>query len=200
MAHLASCDPYEFRLEHCRRFAQSREGNEDWFISIKRARDLLESVPEFVDWHAPLPKNHGRGIAISRFGPTVVLQIAEVEVSDGDYHVTKIDAIVDAGFIVNPQLAENQIEGSIIWALSALRYGKITLENGRIKEGNFNEFSILRNHQTPEMNVHFLDTDWPIGGIGEPGVPAVAPAVLNAIFAASGKRLRTLPIDRSELA
>lgn len=195
MAALAGEDPYRFRLKHARRAVATFQGEDYWRRMTQRARDVLESVPRFVDWEGSLPENRGRGMAISKFGSTVVLQVAEVEVERGDFFVRKVDAIVAPGIVVNPQLAENQIEGAIIWALSALKYGKLTLENGRIQETNFDRLHLLRIGETPEMRVHFLEDDGPMGGIGEPGVPATAPAVLNAIFAASGKRVRTLPAE-----
>lgn len=200
MAALAGEDPYRFRLKHARRAVATFQGDDYWRRMTRRALDVLESVPRYVDWESPLPENRGRGLAISKFGSTVVLQVAEVEVTRGDFFVRKVDAIVAPGIVVNPQLAENQIEGAILWALSALKYGKLTLENGRIQETNFDRLQLLRIDETPEMRVHFLEDDGPMGGIGEPGVPALAPAALNALYAATGKRLRSLPVDRSALA
>ncbi|EDY81849.1 Aldehyde oxidase and xanthine dehydrogenase, molybdopterin binding domain protein [Verrucomicrobiia bacterium DG1235] len=195
MAYLAGEDPYGFRLKHSRRAVAEFEGDDYWRAMTERALRVLESVSKFTDWGSELPSGRGRGIAMSKFGSTVVCQVAEVEVSGDDFRVLKVDAIVAPGIVVNPQLAENQIEGAIVWGISALKYGKLTFEKGRILEGNYDEYPILRMNEVPKLSVHFLEDDGPMGGIGEPGVPAVAPAVCNAIYAASGKRVRSLPVD-----
>lgn len=200
MAHLAGQDPYLFRLEHARRAVVSHGEDDYWGSILSRTVRLLEAVGETLDWNGVLPANKGRGIAVAKFGSTVVVEVAEVEVSAGDFKVTKVDAFVGAGLVVNPQLAENQIEGAILWGISAIKYGKLTFENGQIQERNFDEMELVRMNEVPEMSIHFLEDDGPMGGMGEPGVPALAPAVLNAIFAASGKRLRSLPANREELA
>ncbi len=198
LAHLAGEDPYRFRLKHARRAVATFEGEDYWRQMTERALRVLESVSKISDWDQPLPQGAGRGIALSKFGSTVVCQIAEVEVKEEAYRVSKVVAIVAAGRIVNPQLAENQIEGAIIWALSAFKYGKLTFERGRIVEDNFDTYPIARIGETPELEVHFLEDDGPMGGIGEPGVPALAPAVGNAIFAACGKRVRSMPFTLSD--
>lgn len=195
VAHRVGEDPYYFRLKHARRAVERFEGDEYWRQMTTRACDVFESVPRFVDWDAPLAGGVGRGIAISKFLSTVVLQIAEVEVSENGYKVLKVDAIVAPGLVVNPQLAESQIEGAIVFALSALNHGRLTFENGRVLEDNFDSYPVLRMSEMPAISVHFLEDDGPMGGMGEPGVPALAPAVCNAIFAASGRRIRTLPVQ-----
>ncbi|MDQ8187493.1 molybdopterin cofactor-binding domain-containing protein [Pelagicoccus sp. SDUM812002] len=199
MAFFAGEDAYAFRLKHARRAVAEFEGDDYWRAMTERALRVLESVSGFTDWGSTLPPGRGRGIAMSKFGSTVVCQVAEVEVSGDDFRVVKIDAIVAPGVVVNPQLAENQIEGAIVWGISALKHGKLTFENGRMREGNFDDYPILRMNEVPKMSVHFLEDDGPMGGIGEPGVPAVAPAVCNAIFAACGKRVRSIPVKREEL-
>lgn len=195
IAHLLGEDPYRFRLKHARRAVARFEGDDYWRRMTIRAREVLESVTRFVEWDKPLPEGVGRGIAMSKFGSTVVAQVATVLVKGNEFKVLKVAAIVAPGLVVNPQLAENQIEGAIVFGLSALKHGKLTFENGRIAEGNFDTYPILRMSEMPELAVHFLEDDGPMGGIGEPGVPALAPAVCNAIFAACGKRIRTLPAD-----
>lgn len=200
LAHKAGRDPYRYRVDHVRKAIERHASDDYWGQMLKRTLALLEMVPTKLDWAAPLPAGRGRGISISKFASTVVVQVAEVEVLKRDFRVKKVDAFVGAGLAVNPQLAENQIEGSIVWALSALKHGRLTFENGRMRESNFDEFELVRMDEVPEMKVHFLTDDGPMGGMGEPGVPGLAPAVLNAIFAASGKRLRTLPVDLEELA
>ncbi len=199
MAHLAGKDPYVFRLEHARRAVTMHSADDYWGSILSRTVRLLEAVGEILDWSSSLPANTGRGIAVAKFGSTVVVEVVEVEVSGGDFRVTKVNAFVGAGLVVNPQLAENQIEGAIFWGISAIKYGKLTFEDGQIQERNFDEMELVRMNEVPEMSIHFIEDDGPMGGMGEPGVPALAPAVLNAIFAASGKRLRTLPVDREEL-
>ncbi|MBD5778135.1 xanthine dehydrogenase family protein molybdopterin-binding subunit [Pelagicoccus sp. NFK12] len=199
MAHLAGRDPLAFRLEQARKAVEQHGQDDYWGSILARVVRLFEKVEVTLDWRSPLPPNQGRGIALSKFGSTVVAQVAEVEVWEGDFRVNKVEVFVGAGLIVNPQLAENQIEGAVVWALSALKHGRFTLENGRILESNFDQFELLRMNEAPEIRVHFLQDDGPMGGIGEPGVPALAPAVLNAIFAATGRRLRNLPIESSAL-
>jgi isoquinoline 1-oxidoreductase subunit beta len=199
VAYLLEQDPYRFRLERIRRVVESGSSDSYWGKIMQRALNVLKAIPLHIDWDAPLPGNYGRGMAMCKYRNSMIAEIAEVEVEPGDFHVRKVVAIVDPGIAVNPQLVENQIEGGIIWGLSALKYGKISLENGRIRQSNFHDLQLYRINETPEIEVHLLRSGDPIGGIGETGVPPIAPAVLNAIFAATGKRLRTLPIDRSQL-
>ena len=106
---------------------------------------------------------------------------------------------IDCGIAVNPDQVRAQMEGGAVYALTAALYGQITIDGGRVQQSNFHDYPMLRINETPVIEVHILDSGKPPGGLGEPGVPTVAPAVCNAIFAATGKRVRRLPIDRDEL-
>ncbi|MDQ8204489.1 molybdopterin cofactor-binding domain-containing protein [Pelagicoccus sp. SDUM812003] len=199
LSYVAGEDPYRFRLKHVRRAVERFEGDDYWRQMGQRAKLVLESVPDFYDWDAPLGLGKGRGIAMSKFGSTIVCQIAEVDLGERDFTVERIVAIVAPGKVLNPQLAENQIEGGILWALSACKHGRLSFEHGKVKEDNYDAYPVLRFSETPELQVHFLEDEGPLGGMGELGVPATAPAVANAIYAISCKRLRSLPFDTNTL-
>ena len=136
------------------------------------------------------------GIAIHESFGTVCGQVAEVTVNEnGTVTVDRITAVLDCGNLVNPLTAEEQVEGGILFGLSAALYGKLTVENGRILEDNLDTYEILRMHETPEINIHWAlsgGDKW--GGLGEPATPVVAPAICNALYAITRRRIRTLPI------
>jgi isoquinoline 1-oxidoreductase beta subunit len=142
----------------------------------------------------------GRGIAVvSSFG-SYVAEVAEVSVgADGVPKVHRVVAAVDCGMTVNPLTIERQVESAIVYGLSAALYGRITHKDGRVQQGNFNDYPVLRISQMPKVEVHIVPSSEKPGGIGEPGTPPIAPAVVNAIYAATGKRLRSLPIDTAQL-
>jgi CO/xanthine dehydrogenase Mo-binding subunit len=125
--------------------------------------------------------------------------VAEISIIGGQLKVHKIVCVVDCGQMVNPRIVESQIEGGIVFGLSAALWGEVTLVGGRVQQTNFNNYRLLRSNELPELDVHLIDSDETPGGIGEAGVPLVAPALCNAIFAATGKRLRTLPIGSQQL-
>jgi isoquinoline 1-oxidoreductase beta subunit len=126
--------------------------------------------------------------------------VAEVSVAeDGAVRVTRVVSAIDCGIAVNPDQVKAQMEGGFIYALTATLYGKITVDKGRVEQTNFHTYPMLRIAEAPVVETHILDSGQPPGGLGEPGVPTVAPAVCNAIFAATGKRIRRLPIDREAL-
>jgi CO/xanthine dehydrogenase Mo-binding subunit len=124
----------------------------------------------------------------------MIAQVAEISVTDGVLAVHKITCVVDCGQMVNPRIVESQIESGIVFGLTAALWGEITLVGGRVQQTNFNSYRMLRANEMPLLDVHLIDSDASPGGIGEPGVAPVAPALANAIFAATGKRLRRLPI------
>jgi CO/xanthine dehydrogenase Mo-binding subunit len=130
---------------------------------------------------------------------THLAQVAEISIDGGDLTVHKISCVVDCGQMVNPRIVESQIESGIIFGLSAALWGDVTIVGGQVRQTNFNSYRVLRNGESPEIDVHLLDSDETPGGIGEAGVPLVAPALCNAIFAATGKRLRSLPIGGQKL-
>jgi len=161
---------------------------------------VLEAVAEKAGWGEALPAGRFRGIAVATSFASFVAEVAEVSVGgDGAVKIHRVVAVVDCGMIVNPEIIRRQIEGAIVYGLSAALYGKITFKNGRVEQGNFNDYPILRMNEMPKVEVHILPSTEAPGGIGEPGTPPIAPALTNAIFAATGKRLRSLPIDTSLL-
>jgi CO/xanthine dehydrogenase Mo-binding subunit len=129
-----------------------------------------------------------------------IAQVAEVSVAGGAVKVHKITCVIDCGQMVNPRIVESQIESGIVYGLSAALWGDITLNSGQVRETNFNTYRVLRSNEMPELEVHLMASDAAPGGIGEVAVPPVAPAVCNALFAATGKRLRRLPIAGQSLA
>ena len=164
-------------------------------------RAVLELCAEKAGWGDPLPEGIGRGMAVfSTFGVTHVAMIADVSVDESDQvHVHRIVCAVDCGTVVNPDTVKAQIEGGIVFGLSAVLYGEITVRGGAVQQSNFHDYPILRFDAMPQIEVHILPSDSSPTGIGEMGVPPVAPAVSNAIFAATGKRLRKLPFTPDAL-
>jgi isoquinoline 1-oxidoreductase subunit beta len=118
---------------------------------------------------------------------------------DGEVRVRRVVCAVDCGIVVNPDTVEAQIQGAIIFGITAALYGEITLKDGRVEQGNFDTYQILRINEAPAIEVHIVQSSEPPGGMGEPGTSAIVPAVANAIFAATGKRVRKLPIDADQL-
>ena len=138
----------------------------------------------------------GRGVSVQTVFGTYMSQVAEVEVSrEGDVAVRRVVCAVDCGIAVNPDTIEAQIQSAIIYGLTAALHGEITLKNGRVEQSNFDNYRALHINEVPMIEVYIVDSDEALGGIGEPGTSALFPAVTNAIFAATGVRLRKLPID-----
>jgi isoquinoline 1-oxidoreductase beta subunit len=166
-----------------------------------RAKAVLELAAERAGWGKPLPLRSGRGIALLHaFGETYIAEVAEVSVSkEGDVRVQRVVCAVDCGTIVNPDTVKAQMESGIIFGITAALFGEITIKDGRVEQGNFDDYQMLRINQAPSIDVHLVKSTEPPGGVGEPGTSAVIPAVANAIFAATGKRVRKLPIDSAQL-
>ncbi|WP_298111922.1 xanthine dehydrogenase family protein molybdopterin-binding subunit [Bradyrhizobium sp.] len=164
--------------------------------SAPRARAVLDTAARASGWGTPVPRGRGRGVALLRgFGGTHIAQVAEVEVgTDGAVRVQRVVCAVDCGLVINPDLVKAQMEGGIVFGISAVLYGEITLKNGRVEQGNFSDYPILRIDQSPRIEVHLVPSTAPPGGVGEPGTSVIMPAVTNAIFAATGKRIRRLPV------
>ena len=181
LAHAVGRDPYAFR--HSLLPADSRMS------------PVLALAAQEAGWGTPLPPGAGRGIACSASFGSYVAQVARVSIIGGQLRVERIDCAVDCGFAIDPATLEAQISGGIIYGLTAALHGDIHLGTDGVQELNFDSYRMLTMHDTPEIRVHVLNSGAPVGGIGEVGVPPVAPAVGNAIFAASGKRLRKLPFE-----
>ena len=192
LAHLAGLEPLEYRLK--------------FLEESPRHKAVLEQVARQASWGTPLPEGHGRGIAINDwFGPimgaiTVVAEVAEVSVSKrGKLKVHRVDCVVDCGLAVNPDSVRAQMEGSIIMGMSATLFEQVTLEDGRVVQSNFDDYRIARMRDIPEINVSIVKSDSAPTGTGEPGTSPIVPAITNAIFAATGKRIRRLPIGKQKL-
>jgi isoquinoline 1-oxidoreductase beta subunit len=181
MAKAAGKDPVEFRR--------------GLLGKSPRHKAVLELAAAKANWGSPPPAGRARGCAVMFSYGSYVAHVAEVSVApDGKLKIHKLVGAIDAGFAVNPDQVKAQMEGGAIYALTALLYGEITIDRGRVKQSNFHDYPMLRINEAPEMEVHILNSGEAAGGLGEPGVPTVAPAVCNAIFALTGTRVRSLPI------
>ena len=178
-------DPFEFRRE--------------LLANMPRHRKVLETAAKEAGWGQSLPAGSGRGIALRASFGSIVAQVAEVSVPDGNtLQVKRVTCAIDCGPVINPAIVRMQMESGIIYGLSAALFGEITLANGAVEQANFPDYDAVRLADAPVMAVHLVDGGASfIGGVGEPGTPPIAPAVANAVFAATGKRLRTLPLRLS---
>ncbi len=191
LAYAAGVDPLEYRLK--------------FLHENPRHKRILEQVANQSNWGSTLSKGHGRGIAINDWFPlegvtTVAAQVAEVSInSRGRVNVHRVDCVVDCGLVVNPDSVIAQIEGSIIMGMSATLFEKITLKDGQIIQGNFDDYKIARMRDTPEINVTIVESNGSPSGSGEPASSPIVPAITNAIFAATGTRIRKLPLGKQKL-
>jgi isoquinoline 1-oxidoreductase beta subunit len=166
-----------------------------------RLRAAMELAAAKSGWGTALPARTGRGIALQVAFGSFIATVAEAKVdADGEVHVQRIVCAVDTGIVVNPDTVVAQLQGGLIFGLTAALYGQITVARGRVQQSNFNDYRMLRINQTPQIEVHLIESGEPPGGIGETGATAAPPAVGNAVFAATGVRLRRLPIDRDALS
>jgi isoquinoline 1-oxidoreductase beta subunit len=185
LAAAANKDPVEYRKA---------------LLNKVRARAVLELAAQKAGWGSTLPKRSGLGVSVQTTFGSYMAQVAEVDVSkQGDVRVKRIICAVDCGIPVNPNTIEAQVQSAIIYGLTAVLYGEITLKHGRVEQNNFDSYRALRMNEAPEIDVHIVQNYEAPGGLGEPGTSALAPAVTNAIFAATGVRLRKLPIDTNKL-
>jgi isoquinoline 1-oxidoreductase beta subunit len=165
-----------------------------------RAKAVLELAAEKAGWGQPLPKGVGRGVSVQFVFATYMAHVAEVEVAkDGAVRVRRVVCAVDCGTVVNPDTVRAQIQSAIIFGVTAALFGEITLKDGRVEQTNFDTYQVLRINDAPAIEVHIVQSREPPGGMGEAGTSAIVPAVTNAIFAATGKRLRKLPVDTTAL-
>ena len=180
VAHAGGKDPFELRRELLK--------------DQPRHRHVLELAAEKAGWGTPLPEGRARGIAMRKSFESFVAEVADVSVDGGRVRVHKVVCAVDCGIAINPWNVEAQMESAIIFGLTAALHGELTLENGRVQQSNFHDYPVLRMDETPEIEVHIVKSSEPPTGVGEPGVPPIAPAVANALFALTGTRIRKLPI------
>jgi isoquinoline 1-oxidoreductase beta subunit len=161
-----------------------------------RAKAVLDLAAEKAGWGQPLPKGSGRGVSLQFVFGSYLAQVAEVEVSkDGDVSVRRVVCAMDCGTVVNPNTVEAQLMSGITFGATAALYGEITLKNGRVEQANFDTYQMIRMNEAPAIEVHIVKSSEPPGGMGETGTSGVVPAIANAIFAATGKRLRKMPVD-----
>lgn len=180
-AHAAGRDAVQFRLAML-------HGN-------PRAAHVVQLAADKSGWGTPLPKGRGRGFAFYDYDGTLVAQVVEVEASAGGKpKVTRVVCAFDCGQLINPDTVVAQVESAVGWALSAALYGEITVKDGAVQQSNFTDYHVVRMNEMPPVEVHLVENHESPTGVGEPGVPPFAPALLNAIFAATGERVRTLPI------
>ena len=144
-----------------------------------------------------MPAGSGRGIAVHSMTGSYVAQVAEVTVANNEIRVNRVVCAVDCGIVINPDTVAAQIEGAIIYGLTCALKNEITIAGGRVEQANFNSYPMLRLNETPRVEVHIVPSSEAPGGIGEPGVPPIAAAVANGVYAATGKRLRKLPLRLS---
>jgi isoquinoline 1-oxidoreductase beta subunit len=186
LAHAAGKDPVEYRRtllkDHPRHLA------------------ALNLAAEKAEWDKPPKEGISRGVAVHESFGSFVAQVAEVSVSkEGELKVHRVVCAIDCGLAVNPDGVKAQMESGIIFALTAVKYGQITFEDGKVKQRNFHDYPILRMHEAPLIESYIVQSTEKMGGAGECGVPPLAPAIGNAIFAATGKRVRELPLRPDEL-
>ncbi len=204
LAHAAGRDPVAFRLELLGdKDIVPGTGERGQPYSVSRMRNVLKAVAEKADWgKRKFGPGQGAGVAFHFSHRGYVAEVAEVTVSkEGQLKVDRVVVVSDIGAqIVNLSGAENQVQGSVIDGLSTLMYPALDIDKGRVVQSNFHDYSLLRMPDTPtKIDIHFLKTDYPVTGLGEPVLPPVAPAVCNAIFAATGKRVRELPLSKTDL-
>lgn len=187
LAHKAGKDPVEFRL--------------GMLDKNPRMKAALELAADKAGWGAPLPPRCGRGVSVQPSFASWIATVAEVEVDKaGQVLLRRLVCAVDTGIAVNPDTIAAQLQGGIVFGLTAALFGEVTVENGRVKQSNFNDYRMLRINETPPIEIYVIPSGEPPGGIGEAGCVTAMPTLSNAIFAATGKRFRSLPIDRDVLA
>jgi isoquinoline 1-oxidoreductase beta subunit len=185
-AHAAGKNPYEFRLK--------------LLSKHPRHKAVLELAAEKAGFGTNLPEGHARGIAVHESFGSFIAEVAEVSVNPaGEVRVHKVVCTIDCGRVVNPEIIKAQMESGIVFGLTAALYGAITFKDGRVEQSNFHDYPMLRMKDMPKVEVYIMPSQEALGGVGEPGVPPIAPAVANAVFAATGRRIRRLPINSEEL-
>jgi isoquinoline 1-oxidoreductase subunit beta len=204
LAHAAGQDPLAFRLKligESRKIPQFGEGREDYHpLDTARLKGVLELARDKAGWTKPLPKGQGRGIAGFYSFFSYVAAVAEVSASSSAFKVNRIVCAVDCGRAVNPNGVRAQVESAAIYALTATVKDAITVDRGRVAQANFNDYAMIRMNEAPPIEVYLVPSAEAPTGIGEPTVPVIAPAIANAIFNATGKRPRRLPIRNEDLA
>jgi isoquinoline 1-oxidoreductase beta subunit len=194
-------DPLELRRQIIATTEAPGEAKDEKPVNVARLRAVLDLAGERAGWGNPLPAGRGRGIAGLAAWDSYLAHVAEVTVAKGgSVRVDRVVTVLDCGQTINPDMVAAQVEGGIVFGLSAALYGEITIEGGQTQQSNFNNYPVLRIQEMPRVEVHLVPSHESPGGVGEPTVPSLAPAVASAIYAATGKRLRRLPFQMQELA
>jgi len=207
VAHVAGKDPYQFRLELLSKDPRSKAilqltapppMRQSLFAKFPRDQQVMQLAAEKAGWGTPLAPGRGRGLAVHYSFHASLAYVAEVTVAaDDSVKVDRVVCAVDCGIAINPDVIRAQVEGGVAFGLGAILYSNVTLKQGRVEQSNFNDYRVLRMNAMPKMEVYIVNSEEPPSGIGEPTVPPIGPAVSNAIFAATGKRVRTLPLNRA---
>ena len=180
-AHSLGMDPYEFRKNKIK--------------DRPRFLNVLNKVAEMSNWSNPLPEGRFRGIALHESFNSIVAQVAEIsQAGDKSFKVDKVYCVIDCGRVVNPNTVEAQMQSGIVYGLTAALFGEISIKDGVVEQYNFPQYEMVRMNICPTVDVHIMDVDEYPGGVGEPATPPIAPALANAIFAATGERIRSLPL------
>jgi len=198
LAAKAGKDPLQFNLDLIGK-DRIREDKSPFPLNTKRLKNVLKTAAKKAGWGKKLPKGHGLGLSVHYSFYTYVASVVEVSVINDALKVHNIYTAVDCGMVVNKDTVTNQVEGAGIFGMSVALYGKITAKNGAIEQSNFHDYKLTRMHETPNIDVTIIKSDEVPTGIGEPGVPPIAPAIANAIFNATGKRYRTFPLSEHGL-
>jgi isoquinoline 1-oxidoreductase beta subunit len=206
VAHAVGKDPYQFRLELLSNDPRNKAilqltapapMGQSLFAKFPRDRQVMQLAAEKAGWGTPLAPGRGRGLAVHYSFHASLAYVAEVTVSaDGSVKVDRVVCAVDCGIAINPDVIRAQVEGGVAFGLGAILYSTISLKQGRVEQSNFNDYRVLRMSSMPTVEVYIVNSEEPPSGIGEPTVPPIGPAVSNAIFAATGTRVRTLPLSR----
>jgi isoquinoline 1-oxidoreductase beta subunit len=185
-AAAANQDPYAYRM--------SLLGTKPRFANV------LKMAADKAGWDTPLPAGRFRGIALMEGYDTYMAEVAEISMKEGVPVVHKVTVVADLGRMVNPDTVEAQIQSSIVFGLSAALYGEITLDKGRVQQTNFHQYPVVRMNEAPAIDITLVSSTEKPGGIGEPATALIGPAVGNAVFAATGKRLRKMPFTAENIA
>ena len=181
----AGADPYQFRMDRLK--------------AHPRHQKVLALAAEKANWSTPLGKGQGRGIALQESFGSLVAEVVEVTVTKGEVSVDKVTVVVDAGFAVSPDGVKAQMESGVLYGLTAALHGEVSIENGRVVQANFDTYPMVRMDTAPQIDTHIINSMESWGGAGEPGTPGIAPALTNAIYAATGTRIRDLPVSQYDL-